>query len=145
AANRIEEVRGSEARLLPGYRNALIGTAVCINAAHTAFALRQEVETAGLWEIEVLFGVYNLFNHQVSIPNNSFAPASDENVCLAHAPSTPCEFHALAVRMAEILRPIARRPSGSSATAVSPVTSSDNNGVIEASAPNGNGADDFRQ
>ncbi|MHB1559219.1 MAG: hypothetical protein ACYC61_17330, partial [Isosphaeraceae bacterium] len=69
-----------------------------------AFALRQEIERAGRWEIEVLYGVYNLSNHQVSMPNNPKAPPSDENVRLAHAPTNPREFQILACQMAEILR-----------------------------------------
>ena len=32
---------------MPGFRDALIETAVCLNAAQAAFALRQEVEAAG--------------------------------------------------------------------------------------------------
>jgi carbonic anhydrase len=110
SANGIEEVWGSSARQLPGYRDALVETAVSVNAAQTAFALRQEIEMAGRWEIEVLFAVYNLWNHQVSMPNNPLAIATDENVCLARAPSNPREFHDLAVRMAEILQPMAHSP-----------------------------------
>ena len=59
---------------MPGYRDALIETAVALNAAQAAFDLRQEVERAGKWEIEVLYGVYNLNNHQVSMPNDPYGP-----------------------------------------------------------------------
>ncbi len=104
-ANALDEVWGREARHFPYFRDALIETAVCLNAAQAAFALRQEIETAGRWEIEVLYGVYNLFNHQVSMPNDPLAPATDSNVRLAHAPTNPREFQSLARRMAEILRP----------------------------------------
>ena len=72
-ANVLDEVWGREARHFPYFRDALIETAVCLNAAQAAFALRQEIETAGRWEIEVLYGVYNLFNHQVSMPNDPLA------------------------------------------------------------------------
>ena len=72
-ANALDAVWGPDAREMPGFRDALIETAVCLNAAQAAFALRQEVEAAGRWEIEVLYGVYNLFNHQVMMPNNPFA------------------------------------------------------------------------
>ena len=90
---------------MPGFRDALIETAVGLNAAQAAFALRQEVEAAGRWEIEVLYGVYNLFNHQVMMPNDPFATPREQNVHLAHAPTNPREFNALALQMAEILRP----------------------------------------
>jgi carbonic anhydrase len=105
SANVLDEVWGREARNSPYFRDALIETAVCLNAAQAAFALRQEIETAGRWEIEVLYGVYNLFNHQVSMPNDPLAPASDPNVRLAHAPTNPREFQDLARQMAEILKP----------------------------------------
>ncbi len=104
AANGLDEVWGHDARQSPYFRDALIETAVCINAAQAAFALRQEIETAGRWEIEVLYGVYNLFNHQVTMPNNPQAPPSDANVRLAHAPTNPREFQSLARQMAEILK-----------------------------------------
>ena len=103
-ANALKTVWGNEAREMPGFRDALIETAVCLNAAQAAFALRQEIESAGRWEIEVLYGVYNLFNHQVSMPNNPFAPPSDVNVHLASAPTNPREFSSLAIQMAEILK-----------------------------------------
>ncbi|WP_092056276.1 carbonic anhydrase [Planctomicrobium piriforme] len=104
AANGLEEVWGADARNLPGYREALIESAVSINAAQAAFDLRQEVERNGRWEIEVFYGVHNIRNHQVCMPVDPNAPRSDDNVRLAHAPTNPTEFHALAVQMAELLR-----------------------------------------
>jgi carbonic anhydrase len=104
AANALKTVWGSTAREMPGFRDALIETTVCLNAAQAAFALRQEIESAGSREIEVLYGVYNLFNHQVSMPNDPFAPPSDMNVRLASAPTDPREFTSLAIQMAEILK-----------------------------------------
>jgi len=58
-----------------------------------------------------LFGVYNLFTHQVSMPPQSFRVASadsEPHVNLAYAPTHPREFDALALQMAEILRPDAQ-------------------------------------
>ncbi|HVU86804.1 MAG TPA: carbonic anhydrase [Pirellulales bacterium] len=105
SANGLKEVWGPDARDMPGYREALIETAVCLNAAQAAFDLRQEIELAGRWEIEVLYAVYSLHNHQVMMPVDPQAPPSDENVRLAYAPTNPREFNALAIRMAEILKP----------------------------------------
>ena len=59
----------------------------------------------------LLYGVYNLYNHQVSMPNNPFAPIDDSNVCLALAPSNPREFAALGLQMAEILKPLRSAPA----------------------------------
>jgi carbonic anhydrase len=105
AANGFKQVWGPDARDVPGYREALIEAAVCINAAQAAFDLRQEVERAAKWEIEVLYGVHNIRNHQVCMPVDPKAPRSDENVRLAQAPSSPREFQALAIQMAELLKP----------------------------------------
>jgi carbonic anhydrase len=105
AATGFEQVWGPEAAERPGYREALIEAAVCLNAAQAAFDLRQEVERAAKWEIEVLYGVHNIRNHQVCMPVDPLASRRDENVRLALAPNNPREFHALAVQMAELLRP----------------------------------------
>jgi carbonic anhydrase len=104
AANGLKHVWGPDARSMPGYREALIETAVCINAAQSAFDLRQEVERNAKWEIEVLYGVHNIRNHQVCMPVDPNADRSDENVGLARSPSNPTEFRNLAIRMAELLK-----------------------------------------
>ena len=44
ADNAMKESWGLDARDMPGYREALIDVAVCLNAAHAAFDLRHEVE-----------------------------------------------------------------------------------------------------
>jgi len=105
AANGLEEVWGTDAKDLPGYREALIESAVSINAAQAAFDLRQEVERNGKWEIEVLYGVHNIRSHQVCMPVDPAAAFADENVRLALAPTNPKDFHTLAKQMAEILAP----------------------------------------
>jgi carbonic anhydrase len=105
AANGFKQVWGPNASDVPGYREALIEAAVCINAAQAAFELRLEVERAAKWEIEVLYGVHNIRNHQVCMPVDPMAPRSDENVRLAQAPNNPKEFRVLAIQMAELLKP----------------------------------------
>jgi carbonic anhydrase len=104
SANGLKDSWGPGARDMPGYREALIEIAVCINAAQSAFDLRQEVERNAKWEIEVLYGVHNIRTHQVCMPVDPSAPRNDENVRLAHAPSNPMEFHTLAVQMADLLK-----------------------------------------
>ncbi|MEO6810324.1 MAG: carbonic anhydrase [Isosphaeraceae bacterium] len=105
AANGLKEIWGAAARDLPGYREALIESAVCVHAAQTAFELHQEVERAAKGEIEVLYGVHNIRTHQVSMPVDPGAVRSDENVQLAYAPSNPSEFQTLAIQMAQVLKP----------------------------------------
>jgi carbonic anhydrase len=110
AANALDAVWGPTARQMPGYREALIETAVGLNAAQAAFDLRLEVERAAKWEIEVLYGVFNLTTHQVCMPVDPHGPIADECVHLAYAPTNPREFKALANRIAEILRPDSPAP-----------------------------------
>jgi carbonic anhydrase len=111
ADNGIKESWGPNARELPGYRQALIDVAICVNAAQAAFDLRQEVERAGSGEIEVLYAVFSLHNHQVSMPVDPRATVSPENVNLAHAPTNPEEFRTMAVRMADLLKPAEAGPA----------------------------------
>src|SRR4051812_44104001 len=128
AANGLKEVWGPDAPRMPGYREALIESAVCINAAQAAFDLHQEVERTAKWEIEVLYGVHNIRNHQVCMPVDPTAPRSDENVHLARAPTNPKEFQALAVQMAQILK-----PSGNARPGPSPVETDGNDQGTRAS------------
>ena len=99
-----KESWGALAHTVPGYREALIDVAVCVNAAQAAFDLRLEVERAAKWEIEVMYGVFSLRNHQVSMPVDPQATIDPANVNLAYAPTNPREFNAIAVRMADLLK-----------------------------------------
>jgi carbonic anhydrase len=105
ADNGLRSVWGPDAATAPGYRSALIEGAIAVNAAQAAFDLHQEVERAAKWEIEVLFGVFSLYNHQVSVPVIPDAPVADENVRLSYAPTNPKEFKHLAAQVAQILKP----------------------------------------
>jgi carbonic anhydrase len=101
AANALATVWGPEAPSMPGYREALIETAVCVNTAQAAYDLHVEVERAGKWEIEVLYGVYNLFTHQVSMAHDTPRGMADTGTThLAMAPTNPREFNALAIQVA---------------------------------------------
>jgi carbonic anhydrase len=108
AAKGIEKVWGSNATAMPDYRRALIESSVCLNAAHAAYNLYVEAERSWKSDVLALFGVYNLFTHQVSMPPQNFRVASSDSephVNLAYAPTHPREFDGLALQMAEILRP----------------------------------------
>lgn len=52
----------------PGYRRALIETAVTLNAALTAATLRQEFRDRLRPDVDVVFGVYNLVTRRVQLP-----------------------------------------------------------------------------
>jgi len=100
-ANALATVWGPDAPTMPGYRDALIETAVCVNTAQAAYDLHVEVERAGKWEIEVLYAVYNLFTHQVSMPKELLKGASEMGTHLAMAPTNPREFTAVAEQVAK--------------------------------------------
>src|SRR5690606_16321068 len=105
--NALRAVWGPEAPTQPKYRETLNDIAVCLNAAHTAFSLRQQVEAAGIWNIEVLFGAYDVCSYQVCMPihpDEDLDAQKPELVNLAHAPSHPREFGELAARLATTLR-----------------------------------------
>ena len=123
-ANGLKEVWGSDAKDIPGYREALIESAVSINAAQAAFDLRQEVERNGKWEIKVLYGVHNIRSHQVCMPVDPMAAFADKNVRLAHAPSNPKVFHTLSIEMAQIFAP--KKNGSSPAVALTPVSTAGN-------------------
>ena len=114
SARRITGSKGPGGRCArrAGLPEALIEIAVCVNAAQAAFDLRQEVERSAKWEIEVLYAVFSLHNHQVSMPVNPHSPVLPENVNLAYAPTNPKEFNTIAVRMAEMLKPASLTGSG---------------------------------
>ncbi len=109
-------VWGPDARDQPGYREALIDVAVCVNAAHAAYDLRLDVERAKKSNIKVLYGVFSLRNNQVSMPTLltpmalSWRPVQ-VNPSPMHAPTDPKEFKTLAFGMAEILKAGAPRRS----------------------------------
>jgi carbonic anhydrase len=105
AANGLKEVWGPEARLMPGYREALIEIAVTLNAAQAAYDLRLEVERAGKWEIEVFYGIYNTSNHRVTMRFDPLLPNQSEGIHLAHAPTNPRDFATLALQIAKMLKP----------------------------------------
>jgi carbonic anhydrase len=110
AAKGIEKVWGPDAPSMPEYRRSLIESAVCLNAAHAAYNLYIEAERSWKSDVQSLFGVYNLFTHQVSMPPSDFRTASldtEQRVNLAYAPTHPREFDALAIQMAELLRHVA--------------------------------------
>jgi carbonic anhydrase len=101
AANGLETVWGADIREHPHFREVLIDSSVAINAAQTAYNLHVEVERAGKWEIDVLYGVFNLFNHRVVSPARLNKSAGDNAAGLAFAPTNPRDFKTLAIELAK--------------------------------------------
>jgi carbonic anhydrase len=65
----LESVHGPRVTDRPGYRTALVEATVVLNAALSAFALKQELETR---RCRVVFGSYDLVSRAVRLPT---APA----------------------------------------------------------------------
>jgi len=61
--------------------------------------------------------VFSLHTHHISMPVDPQASVLSENVNLTDAPTNPREFHTMAVRMAEILKPKPEGPIGASESA----------------------------
>jgi carbonic anhydrase len=105
ADHALKDVWGPDARLMPGFREALIDIAVTLNSAQSAYDLRLEVERAGKWEIEVFYGVYDTRTHKVGLPADINGPIRDREILLSPAPTNPRDFSALATQLARVYQP----------------------------------------
>ncbi len=111
AATALENLWGPEGTSLPHYREALIETAVFVNAAQAAYNLRTEMKALGRSDLQVVYGVFDLRTHRIwSIPVVADRP-HDPDVYLVEAPASLAEFEELSIRMAlRIARKTGRKP-----------------------------------
>ncbi len=119
AANGIKDVWGPDAREMPGFRRTLIETAVCLNAAQAAFACARTSNGTRVGRSRcstgcTISGITRFVCRSIPPP---LLPTSMST--FATAPTNPKEFYALAVQMAQILKPGAAASS-------SPATASTN-------------------
>lgn len=97
AAASFERVHGAGVERAPGYRSALIETAVSLNAAMTAKTLRHEFRDRDAARLDVVFGVYHLISREVDLLS---AQGYDGNPNL-YAPPTDAEgFRQLGLQLA---------------------------------------------
>lgn len=96
---------GPDATAGPNYDETLTDAAVHLNAAYSAFELRQQVETVGAAGIEVYHGVYDVRSHTVRVPPREGDADRGGAVGLAPAARQPEELTALAKQIAGALRP----------------------------------------
>lgn len=94
AALSLEQVYGTDVLEDPHYREALAELAVPLNAAMTAYQLRQELRTHEGDGPEVVYGVFDLVTARVSGPPDLTA------VALSPAPSAPTELVELGLQLA---------------------------------------------
>jgi len=105
ADDTIREVWGPDAPERPEYLEALIETSVSLNAAHTAFTIRQEVENEARSDFDVLYAVYDVRTHLVRKPNQPFDGDPQASREFSYAPNHPRELAALARDLATALKP----------------------------------------
>ena len=72
----LKEVHGPTVVENPGYRKALIGVTVGVNAAWNAFSLRQELVGHTSGDVKVVFGVYDLGSHTLGLLPSAGGPGS---------------------------------------------------------------------
>jgi len=94
AALSLEQAWGADVLEDPNYRAALIELAVPLNAAITAYQLRQELKTHETGGPDVVFGVFDLVSSRVA------GPPDLDSTALAPAPTSPAELAEIGVQLA---------------------------------------------
>jgi carbonic anhydrase len=92
SAQKLADVYGQTVVERPGYRDALIETAIVVNAALTAYTLEKEIAFTKPDGLLAVFGVYLLATRQVWAPREEGAKSTG----LAQPPADPEAFAALA-------------------------------------------------
>jgi carbonic anhydrase len=98
AAIGLETVCGFEVVRKPECRAALLESAVVLNAAWTAYCLRQEFRS-GFPELGVVFGAYDLASRRVRLPLSLPGELTDEDQGLFAPPDDVEGFRELALRI----------------------------------------------
>jgi carbonic anhydrase len=88
SAKRMAAAFGPDVARRPGYRDALIETAIVSNAALSAYTVQQEIGTAGTDALRAAYGVYVIAAREVWAPRSG----SRDSAGLAYPPSNLAEF-----------------------------------------------------
>jgi carbonic anhydrase len=92
SAQKLADVYGRSVVERPGYRDALIETAIVTNAALTAYTIQQEISSTEPAGLQAVYGVYLLATRQVWAPREEGATSTG----LAHPPADAQSFVAFA-------------------------------------------------
>ena len=98
AAMSLEAIYGLEVTGAPGCRRALLEAAVVLNAAWSAYCLRQEFRSK-FPELGVVFGAYDLVTRHVRLPLSPSSQLTEEEKGLFEPPESVEEFRQLARRI----------------------------------------------
>lgn len=112
SAKALERVAGAGAASRPGFRAAILETAVYLNAAVTAFDLRREIRDLGRADLPVVYGVYDLGTLRVQSvpaavpasagrPRGTPQPPASDAPLLGAAPEHAEDFTELSNRLAQ--------------------------------------------
>ena len=96
AALGMKTVHGSGVENNPGYRSALIEVAVIMNAAWSAYCLRQEFRDRGS-DLGVTFGAYDLVSRFVRLPLSPSAEITEAEKGLFAPPELAGDFREIAI------------------------------------------------
>jgi carbonic anhydrase len=93
AAKALDRVGPASLKKEPGYRGALLETAVYVNAALTAFDVRKEIDAIGGHSVRVVYGVFGLEGQSVhALPSGE---GDAEPATFGSVPSSSLEFVSL--------------------------------------------------
>lgn len=98
AASALENLWGPGAAGLPNYREALVETAVAVNAIQSAYNLR--LALVRQTELQVVYGVFDLLTHRVWTAPPADSRTTYREVVLANAPTSLAEFEEMCIRVA---------------------------------------------
>ena len=102
AAKALGRVHGQAHKRNPGYRAALVETAVYLNAALTAFDVQKEIEAIEGHRVQTVYGVFDLVDQRVhALPHSKNAV---EQATFGQVPSSTEEFTALGDRIAHAVQ-----------------------------------------
>jgi carbonic anhydrase len=98
AAKALKRVHGPSVTGHPGYRDALVETAVYLNAALTAFDVQKEIAAIGGHMVQTVYGVFDLVDQRVhALPNRKDRAAE---ATFGQVPASTEGFTALGERIA---------------------------------------------
>ena len=103
AARALARVHGPAVKQQPGYRDALVETAVYLNAALTAFDVQNEIKAIPGHNVQTVYAVFDLVDQRVhALPHRKDTVAA---TTFGQVPSSSDEFTALGERIAAATYP----------------------------------------
>jgi carbonic anhydrase len=108
----METVYGPDLPVTSGYRSALLQASVALNAAWSAYCLRQEFGST-YPHVGIVFGVYDLVSRSIGLPLSASAQGPKESAGLFVPPADVEQFRELAygICSSAVVRALLREPA----------------------------------